>query len=148
MSLLSLWNPCSLGYFAMMINEALKGLDFCFTSLNDIVIFSKLECEHLDHLCQVYDCLYEANIQLELSNFPKSQPHYLRHLLSQEGILPLPEQSDAIRLMAPPENSKEFKQFPGLSGYFRDHINHYEDIILPLIRLLKKDAPYLWIKNH
>ena len=44
-------------YFAMIINGTLKGLDFCFAYLDDFIIYSKWEREHLDHLWLVYDCL-------------------------------------------------------------------------------------------
>ena len=39
----------ALSYFATMINGTLKGLDFCFAYLEDIMIYSTLEKEHLDH---------------------------------------------------------------------------------------------------
>ena len=37
-------------YFAMLISETLKGLDFCFAYLDNIIFYSKLEKEYLDHL--------------------------------------------------------------------------------------------------
>ena len=49
-------------YFTLMINETLKGLDFCFAYLDDIIIYSKTEWDHLDHTKQVFDWLRTANI--------------------------------------------------------------------------------------
>ena len=37
-------------YFQRLINEVLTGLDFAMGYLNDIIIFSKTEEEHLRHL--------------------------------------------------------------------------------------------------
>ena len=36
-------------YFVMMINEILKGLDFCYADLDDIIIYPKTEKECLEH---------------------------------------------------------------------------------------------------
>ena len=53
-------------YFAMMISETFKGLDFCFAYSDDIIIFFKTENKHLDHIRQVFIYLYKANIKLKL----------------------------------------------------------------------------------
>ena len=50
-------------YFALMINDTLKGLDFCFAYPDD-KIFMKSETDYLDHLQQVFDFLHQANIKL------------------------------------------------------------------------------------
>ena len=78
----------------------------------------------------------------------KSQIHYLGHLLSQDGISSLQGKLDAIRTMPPSQNIKELRQFLGLTGYYRNHINHYADITNSLTKLLKKDEPYIWTEIH
>ena len=45
----------SLSYFALMISETLKGLDFCFAYFDDIIIYSKKEQQHLHHIRHVSD---------------------------------------------------------------------------------------------
>ena len=99
-------------YFAMMINETLKGLDFCFAYLDSIINYSKIAKEHLDHMRQIFDSINEANIKLKLTkyDFFKSQ-HFLGHLLSEEGISPLSEKLGAIKPMPPHRNIKELRQF-------------------------------------
>ena len=42
-------------YFALMINETLKGIDFCFAYLTDIIIYSETEQQHIDHIGQVFN---------------------------------------------------------------------------------------------
>ena len=70
----------------MVIDETLKELNFCFAYLDEIIIYSKTEKEHLHHLWQVFDHLCSANVNLKSTkyDFIKAQIHYLGHLLSQE----------------------------------------------------------------
>ena len=49
-------------HFAVMINETLRGKEFFFAYLNNIIIYSKTEQDHLDHISQVFDQLRTANI--------------------------------------------------------------------------------------
>ena len=46
------------------------------------------------------------------------------------------------------KNTKEPWQFLRCGSYYRNHINHYADITHILKRLLRKDEPYIWTKNH
>ena len=42
-----------------------------------------------------------------------SQIHYLGHLISADGISPLPDKLDTIKHMPTPKDMKEIKQFLG-----------------------------------
>ena len=48
----------------------------------------------------------------------------------------------------PTPKYKKIRQFLVLTGYYRNHINHYVDIINTLIKLLKKNKSYLWTELH
>ena len=41
-------------YFQQLMNQVLQGLDFAIAYLDDIVIFSNNELEHLQHLKTVF----------------------------------------------------------------------------------------------
>ena len=41
-------------YFQLLMNKALEGLLYAMTYLYDIIIFSKNEMEHLEHLEEVF----------------------------------------------------------------------------------------------
>ena len=70
--------------YTMMIIETLKALGSYFAYLDDIIIYSKSEKEHLDDIWQVFYCFCKANIMLKLikCDFLKAQIHYIGHLLS------------------------------------------------------------------
>ena len=76
--------------------------------------------------------------------FFKSEIHYLGHLISPEGISPLPNKLDCIKHMPTPKDTKEFKQFLGLTGYYRKFVPRFADILRPLTTLTKKDKKFEW----
>ena len=84
-----------------------------------IIIFSKSEEEHLEHLRIIFQRLKAAGLKLKRSkcDFMKKHIQYLGHLISEEGIQPIPEKLESIKTMPAPRNAKEIKQFLGLAGY-------------------------------
>ena len=77
-------------------------------------------------------------------NFLKRHVQYLGHLISGEGIEPVPEKLDSIKNMPAPRTPKEVKQILGLIGYYRKFIPKFSDVARPLTNLTKKDMPYEW----
>ena len=133
-------------YFQLLMNKVLKGLKFAMTYLDDIIIFSQNELQHLEHLEIVFSHLWEAGLKMKHSkcDFFKSEIHYLGHLISPEGISPLPNKLDSIKHMPVLNSAKEIKQFLGLTGYYRKFVPRFADISRPLTTLRKKDAKFEW----
>ena len=146
------FNRCPFGlsqapaYFQRLVHEVLKGITFAFGYLDDILIFSPDNKTHLEHLEVVFQRLREADLKLKASkcNFFKKHIQYLGHLVSGEGIEPLPEKLEAVRKMPPPTTPKEIRQFLGLVGYYRKFVPKFADIARPLTNLTKLDVPYEW----
>ena len=146
------FNRCPFGlsqapaYFQRLVHEVLKGITFAFGYLDDILIFSPDNKTHLEHLEVVFQRSREADLKLKASkcNFFKKHIQYLGHLVSGEGIEPLPEKLEAVRKMPPPTTPKEIRQFLGLVGYYRKFVPKFADIARPLTNLTKLDVPYEW----
>ena len=117
-------------YFQLLMNKVLHGLEFAMTYLDDIIIFSENELQHLEHLETVFSLLREAGLKMKWSkcDFVKKEIHYLGHLISPEGISLLPNKLDCIQHMPAPKNAKEIKQFLGLTGYYRKFVPRFVDI--------------------
>ena len=124
-------------YFQRLINKVLAGLDFAFGYLDNILIHSPDVPRHLIHMRQLFQRLREADLKLnrEKCNFFKSHIQYLGHLISGEGIEPLPEKLESIKEMPPLTTPKEVKQFLGLIGYYRKFVPRFADIARPLTNL-------------
>ena len=52
-------------YFQLLMNQVLEGLNFAMTYLDDIIIFSNSEEEHLLHLEEVFSQLREAGLKMK-----------------------------------------------------------------------------------
>ena len=137
-------------YFQALINKVLKGLHkIAVTYLDDIIIFSESEEEHLEHLRIIFQRLKEASLKLKRlkCDFMKTQIQYLRHLILSSGIQPLCEKLESIKNMPAPRSPKEVKQFLGLAGYYCKFVPRFLDLSRPLTRLTRKDVLFEWTKE-
>ena len=116
------------------------------TYLDDIIIFSRNEKEHLKYIEIIFQKLKAAGLKLKESkcDFFKREIHYLGHLISDEGIHPLPEKLDTICNMPKPGNPKEIKQFLGLCGYYRRFVPHFSDMSRSLVKLMGQEVEWNW----
>ena len=127
-------------YFQKLINDILKGCNFAMGYLDDIIIYSRFEKEHLEHLEEIFTRLKAAGLKLKLEKFCFFKKHiqYLGHLISADGIQSLPEKLESITKMPAPRSPKEVKQFLGLVGYYRKFVPRFADISRVLTHLTKK----------
>ena len=133
-------------YFQRLVNEVLSGLTFAFGYLDDVLVFSPDMETHLKHLRTLFERLRSADLKLKeiKCNYLKKHIQYLGHIISGEGITPLPEKLDSIQKMLPPQNPKEVKQFLGLIGYYRKFVPKFLDLARPLNALTWKNRDFEW----
>ena len=98
-------------YFQKLINDMLKGCNFAMGYLDDIIIYSRSEKECLE---EIFTRLKAAGLKLKLEKccFFKNHIQYLGHLLSAEGIQPLPEKLESIAKMLAPKDPKGSETIP------------------------------------
>ena len=133
-------------YFQRLINKVLAPFDFAFGYLDDILIYSPDVKTHLKHLELIFQWLHEVDLKLKMEkcSFLKKHIQYLGHIVSGDGLKPVPEKLSSIQQMPRPYTPKEVKQFLGLVGYYRKFIPQYADIARPLNALTHKDVDFVW----
>ena len=134
-------------YFQQLISIVLQDCsDFAMAYLDDIIIFSQNEEDHLKHIEIIFKKLKKADLKLKESkcDFFKKEIHYLGHLILVSSIQPLPEKLESIRSMPKPRSPKEIKQFLGLTGYYRKFVPRFSDMARPLTKLLAHDCEFKW----
>ena len=98
----------------VQIDKVLMGCSkFAMGYLDDIIIFSNNELEHLRHIEEILNRLerFELKMKKEKCDFFKKHIQYLGHLIAEEGFTPLPEKLESIQNMPRPKTLKEVKSF-------------------------------------
>ena len=114
---------------------------FVLVYMDDILIISKTEEEHLQHLENVFEILRKEGLSCKFKkcNFFKQQLKFLGHVISADGISPDQEKIEAVKQWPLPKNQTELRGFLGLTNYFRKFIHHYSQLATPLTNLTRKE---------
>ncbi|KAL0543592.1 hypothetical protein IC582_018692 [Cucumis melo] len=98
---------------------------FVIVFIDDILIYSKTEAEHEEHLRMV---------------------SFLGHVVSKAGVSVDPAKIEAVTGWTRPSTVSEVRSFLGLAGYYRRFVENFSRIATPLTQLTRKGAPFVWSK--
>ena len=117
-------------------------LTYCVIYLDDVIVFGRMEEEHLEHLCTVFKRFQGFNLKLKPSkcSFFQSEILYLAHHISRRGILPSWENVRAMQEFPMPETYTQGCVFCGLVGHYRRFIKGFANIAHPLYDVLEKEV--------
>ena len=105
--------------FQRAMEKVLKGLLglLCLIYIDNIVVFSRSEEEHISHLNTLFERLTQYNLQLNPNKcvFGLRQVRLLGYIESQEGLSADPEKVTAITKLEPPKSVAEVRIFLGMS---------------------------------
>ena len=121
--------------------------DFLIFYVDDIIVYSKTENEHLVHLRKVFDKFCYAGMKLKPSkcDFFKLYIEYLGHLISGTGIYPLEQKIQVILDLAPPTNVTQVQHILGLVSYYRKFIPLFSSIVSSITAFTKKNTSFVWM---
>ncbi|XP_016722682.1 uncharacterized mitochondrial protein AtMg00860-like [Gossypium hirsutum] len=124
----------------------MEDIKFVVVFIDDILVYSKTESEHDQHLRIVLQILREKQLYEKLSKceFWLSEVVFLGHVVFAEGIRVDPKKIEPIVQWKTPRNVFEVHSFLGLAGYYRRFVNRFSKIALPMTKLLQKNVPFFW----
>jgi hypothetical protein len=119
---------------------------YCCVFIDDILIRSRTEEEHLRHLCQVCATLVQHKLYLNLEKceIMKPQITYLGNIIGRYGTMPTKERTQAVRLWPTPMDVSDVRAFVGLCGSVCRWIPDFADLAAQLNLFLKKGEPCRW----
>jgi hypothetical protein len=113
---------------------------FVVVYIDDILIYSKTEEEHVEHLRLALTKLREHRLYAKFSKceFWLNELIFLGHVLSANGVVVIPDKVQSILDWVTPSSVKDVRSFLGLAGYYRRFIKNFSKIAKPMTKLLKK----------
>ncbi|MCO5581251.1 hypothetical protein L7F22_035129 [Adiantum nelumboides] len=102
--------------FNRMIDRIFRPLRHCVgIFFDDMIVFSKSEAEHMEHLRAVFETLQKERLVVngKKSEFFMEEIHFLGHIVSKDGVKMDPPKIKAIQDWPEPVNFHEVRTFLG-----------------------------------
>ena len=119
---------------------------FVVVFIDDILVYSRDEQEHEQHLKIVLQTLSEKKLYAKLSkcDFWLKEVSFLGHIVPVEGIRVDPAKIEVVVNWKLPRSVIEVRSFLGLTGYYRKFVKGFSVIASPLTKLLRKGIKFEW----
>jgi hypothetical protein len=119
---------------------------FMVVFIDDILIFSKNEEGHDEHLRLVLQKLRENPLYAKLSKceFWLKEVSFLGHIISEGGIFVDPSKVKDVLSWKTLQNISDIRTFLGLAGYYRRFNEGFSKISKPMTELLAKGNTFEW----
>ena len=128
--------------FMRLMNEVPREFigKFVIVYLDDILIYSKSEDEHLKHLAIVMKKLQQEKmlINMKKSSFMKTELIYLGFVISANELKMDLRKVKVIKNWPSPRNVFEVRSFHGLASFYRKFIRNFSGISAAMMDTVKK----------
>jgi hypothetical protein len=135
-------------YFMYLINKVIMEYleKFIVVFIDDILVYSRSEEEHEEHLHLALQKLGEHRLYTKLSKceFWMKQVAFLGHVISKGGISVDPSKVQDVLSWNAPTSVGDIQSFLGLAGYYLRFIEGFSKISKPMTELLEKDKKFEW----
>jgi hypothetical protein len=138
----------ALAYFMNLMNKVfMEYLDrFIVVFIDDILIYSKNDSDHEEHLRLVLQKLRDNQLYAKYSKceFWIDEVPFFGHIISNGGISVDLAKVKEIMAWSIPTTVTEVWSFLGLVGYYRRFIEGFSMIVKPMTSLLEKEREFKW----
>ena len=120
--------------------------------LDNIIIYADTQEEHDKLLDEVLTDLYKEDLRIrpEKCEWNKKEVFFCGYLVSAEGIRLDPAKLKAVQEwtinLTAPEAAKRtaVREYIGFCNFYKDHVDHYSEIAIPLTALMSPKNPWKW----
>ena len=132
--------------FQAFVNNVLKRyLDqFVIIYLNDILIYSKIKKEHVQHVRKILQALKEADLRIKSgkSEFHVQSVQFLGFIVTSQGLRMNLKKIEAVITWSTSKIKIEVQFFLGFANFYRQFIEEYSRIASSLTDLIRKEIPF------
>ncbi|GJS67425.1 putative reverse transcriptase domain-containing protein [Tanacetum coccineum] len=116
---------------------------FVIVFIDDILIYSKTQEEHVEYLRLVLVLLKKEKLYAKFSKceFWLREVQFLRHMLNGNGIHVDPCKIEVVKNWKAPRTRTKYRSFLRLAGYYRRFIENFSKIAKSLTILTQKSLP-------
>jgi hypothetical protein len=119
--------------FQLFMDDSLRGLEFCFAYLDDILVFSRSLEEHEQHLRALFTQLQRYGIiNPAKCIFRAIEVNFLGYNVSTEGSQPLQERVAHLQDCHPTKTASQLRRFLGMLNFYRRFLPHAAATQAPL----------------
>jgi hypothetical protein len=134
-------------FMYLMDSVFMSELDkFGVVFIDDILIYSKSEEEHAQHIWIILQWLHDHQLYAKFSKcaFWLKEAPFLEHVISVEGITVDPTKVQEVLEWQSPRSVTQIRSFLRLAGYYHRFIPNFSKITKPMTKLLEKEAKFKW----
>ncbi|GKA06671.1 putative reverse transcriptase domain-containing protein [Tanacetum coccineum] len=119
---------------------------FVIVFIDDILIYSKTQEEHVEHLRLVLELLKKEKLYAKFSKceFWLREVQFLGHVINGNGIHVDPSKIEVVKNWKALRTPTEVRSFLGLAGYYRRFIENFSKIAKSLTILTQKSKTFDW----
>ncbi|TYK04999.1 ty3-gypsy retrotransposon protein [Cucumis melo var. makuwa] len=134
--------------FMDLMNRVFKDFlnTFVIVFIDDILVYSKIEAEHEEHLHHVLETLRANKLYAKFSKceFWLKNVSFLGHVVSSEGVLVDLAKIEVATSWPQPSTISEIRSFLGLAGYYRRFMKDFFRMASLLTQLTRKGTLFVW----
>jgi len=131
--------------FQRAIDMILGGLKWksCLVYLDDIIVFSQLAGEHVEHLREVFEALRGAGVSLTAKkcHLFQEEGEYLGHIVGRGQLQVQDKNIRGLKEASPPRCKKDLRSLLGMWNVYRRFVNDYAQVARPLAAMTSSKRP-------
>ncbi len=134
--------------FQQYMNDVLWDFlnDFCQAYSDDILIYSKIQKKHRQHVKMILDCLWDADLQIDIRKckFNVEETVFLEIIVFKQNLCMNSIKVKAIVNWATSINLKEIQDFIDFVNFYRHFIKNFSKLVKSFTQLTRKDTSFVW----
>ena len=137
--------------FQTFVNNVLWNYlnQFIIVYLNDILVYSKMKKEHVQHVKKILQTLKKVDLRIksEKSEFHVQSVQFLKFIVTSQSLRMNSKKIKAVTTWSTSKSKVEVQFFLEFANFYKCFIKRYFRIISSFTNLTKKNISFIWIEK-